>query len=35
MIKDLIAEGVLGYSTGSAGHLVEFTGNAIKTWADF
>ena len=35
MIKDLIKEGVLGFSTGSAPHVVEYVGNAIKTWPIF
>ena len=35
MIKDLIKEGVLGFSTGSAPHLVEYVGTAIKTWPIF
>jgi hypothetical protein len=32
MIMRLIEEGILGYSTGSAPHVVERIGNTIKTW---
>ena len=35
MIKELIEEGVLGFSTGSAPHVVEYVGNAVKTWPIF
>ena len=35
MIKELIEEGVLGFSTGSAPHVVQYVGNAVKTWPIF